>query len=338
MAQDQAGWTPLHVASEVGAETSVRVLVQTGAAMEAKGSISGRTPLHEACASVRQELVSQLLLLGADELAVDNDGHTPSDLVGRWILPGENVRAEEKVRETLERAPADRRWRRRRLLLLLRWRPPPSISCAASDEVLGRSGGLDNDVRLRLPQRDTEHWHSSAGVAGASDEAKGTSKEAIVPPAASSTLSELVCEEQRTVGAGESQERSYPDITGWRAPVSRACGEWRRQESGEGLLKSPPLISTTVSSKEQGGVAMHSAFHRSQPEAAGSMIIGTGGRNSWGSIASAPQPCAPPNAEGGENNAEVQVYREKQMAALRLLICSTIDLPEGVFRNVLSCL
>lgn len=125
MAKDAPGWTPLHKAAIVGKKNAVHALIEAGAAIEARASISGRTPLHEACAYLQSDLVSQLLLLGADEDAVDADSQTPDDVVGRSVL-ARNVQADDTIRLMLKGAPAARRWRRRSLLILLRSRQFPT--------------------------------------------------------------------------------------------------------------------------------------------------------------------------------------------------------------------
>lgn len=124
MARDNAGRTPLHDAALEGTETSTRALVRAEADMEARGCISGQTPLHEACAAVRPDIVRLLLSLGANESAVDNDGYTPSGVVGECANGDGNEIREEDIRGMLARAPAERRWLRRRMLLLLRRRAP----------------------------------------------------------------------------------------------------------------------------------------------------------------------------------------------------------------------
>lgn len=122
MARDNAGRTPLHAAAYGGAQAAVSVLVSAGAKTEARGSVSSRTPLHEACARLRADSVQQLLDLGADECAVDSDGRTPGDMAGEWVQPEEMIAPTMSVlvRRILDRAPKDRIWRRRRLLLLIR--------------------------------------------------------------------------------------------------------------------------------------------------------------------------------------------------------------------------
>lgn len=124
MAVDNAGRTPLHAAAYGGTPDAISVLVNAGARIEARGRISSRTPLHEACARLRAASVKQLLDLGADECAVDSDGQTPGDIVGKGMHPAEvmDPNIEFFVCHLLDNALKDRRWRRRRFLVLLRWR------------------------------------------------------------------------------------------------------------------------------------------------------------------------------------------------------------------------
>lgn len=133
MARDNAGRTPLHVAASTGSPAVISTLVEAGADIEARGSISNRTALHEACASLRADVVKRLLDLAADERAVDSDDLTPRAIVGDWIPEEERMinprisEMEETIRRMLDGAPKERLWRRRRLLPLLQWRqaPPP---------------------------------------------------------------------------------------------------------------------------------------------------------------------------------------------------------------------
>lgn len=63
-----------------------------------------------------------LLRHGADEKAVDNNGHTPADMVEYSDVEGKGSLAEgvERVRKLLANAPADCAWRPRGFLVLCR--------------------------------------------------------------------------------------------------------------------------------------------------------------------------------------------------------------------------
>lgn len=66
-------------------------------------------------------MVDLLLRHGADEKAFDSDGHAPADVVGRVVDQQDSVAGGvERVRRLLEKAPADRTWRRRAFLVLYR--------------------------------------------------------------------------------------------------------------------------------------------------------------------------------------------------------------------------
>lgn len=59
---------------------------------------------------MRPEIVRQLLLLGADECALDTDDRTPSDVLGEWVPPDIDTRVEggshtEKGEDGREKVP-----------------------------------------------------------------------------------------------------------------------------------------------------------------------------------------------------------------------------------------
>ncbi|CAM9282323.1 unnamed protein product [Ectocarpus fasciculatus] len=130
-ARDSAGRTPLHVAASAGNTVVVSILVDGGADLEARGNISNRTPLHEACASLSAGSVQRLLHHGADERAVDIDDLTPENMICERMTEEEDATdptiapVGETICRMLADAPQDRLWRRRRLLPLLQWRQPP---------------------------------------------------------------------------------------------------------------------------------------------------------------------------------------------------------------------
>ena len=120
----------LHYAAAQGAYGVVETLLQAGANVGQK--CGGKTPLHGACGGSHTSTVQLLLRWGADEKATDLDGNTPSEVVGNATerpdilqLPEEffrNQLIEDRIRNMLETAPADRTWRRRGWLVLCRAR------------------------------------------------------------------------------------------------------------------------------------------------------------------------------------------------------------------------
>ncbi|CAN0169566.1 unnamed protein product [Pylaiella littoralis] len=156
-AEDNLGYTTLHLAAQNDRVDAVDTLVGAGADIELKGdgltclalaahassskamllllkhgaihtarSDDNNTLLHEACWQKKDGLaaaVDLLLRWGADETATNNDNNTPMDELD---FDADDVRQEcseeeiELTRLLLERAPADRVWRRRCWLVMLR--------------------------------------------------------------------------------------------------------------------------------------------------------------------------------------------------------------------------
>ena len=77
---DVFGWTPLHHAAYGGDEETVKFLVGAGAdiniAMNCQGEQGGYTPLHSAMSMGHIEVAGDLLRLGADATAMDDEGKT----------------------------------------------------------------------------------------------------------------------------------------------------------------------------------------------------------------------------------------------------------------------
>ncbi|CAM9201295.1 unnamed protein product [Ectocarpus sp. 12 AP-2014] len=112
------GLTPLHLAAYYQ-KVSLAELLRKGAEVNAK-SDDGRTPLHMLCTNPKLnpwDAVDLLLRWGADETAIDNEGYTPKDLV-----VGRSNRS-RTLRQMLDKAPADRAWRRRGTLVMCRALP-----------------------------------------------------------------------------------------------------------------------------------------------------------------------------------------------------------------------
>ncbi|XP_046983414.1 BRCA1-associated RING domain protein 1-like [Schistocerca americana] len=75
----QWGWTALHWAASRGDVEVVRLLLEAGAAVDARDK-DGWTPLHCAAAYRQAEVVAALLDAGADRGATGSGGETPLDL------------------------------------------------------------------------------------------------------------------------------------------------------------------------------------------------------------------------------------------------------------------
>ncbi|CAM9467217.1 unnamed protein product, partial [Laminaria digitata] len=111
----------LHAAVLRCANDATEALLRAGANVEARPS--GSTPLHLACTQPLPSMVQLLLHWGADEYAPDSDGSTPSVVVGIHApsIDGElqpeefldQQLAAQTIQGMLEKAPADRSWRRR---------------------------------------------------------------------------------------------------------------------------------------------------------------------------------------------------------------------------------
>ncbi|KAL0832580.1 hypothetical protein ABMA28_000779 [Loxostege sticticalis] len=78
-AKDNAGFTPLHVASAKGHVRIARLLLQYGANVSAAAQ-GGIRPLHEACENAHVEVIRLLLSYGADPLLGTYAGQTPEEL------------------------------------------------------------------------------------------------------------------------------------------------------------------------------------------------------------------------------------------------------------------
>lgn len=167
---EESRLTPLHIAivGLVGASTGrLRALVEAGADIHALTD-GGRTALHMACRFADSaEAVEILLHAGASESLPDTDGKTAADVVGLAdVMSGVDVmhKSEEskrlkaetaqRIRRMLERAPADRAWRRRGWLVLCRSRPTRAH--------LSGDGGNSTRSTKQLRTGD----ESSGGIAG----------------------------------------------------------------------------------------------------------------------------------------------------------------------------
>ena len=119
---------PLLEAASFVAQKAVLTLLRRGADVNARNG-RGKTALHWVCRTRTEgaeATVDLLLRWGADETAEDENGWIPSDILDldddddddeELQLPPDGV---ERIRLLLERAPADRTWRRRSWLIMLR--------------------------------------------------------------------------------------------------------------------------------------------------------------------------------------------------------------------------
>lgn len=123
-ARDAEGNTPLGHAVSVCKREVVHTLLKRGADVNAPNEAE-ETPLRTAAANAGRQgasgVVDLLLRSGADERRVAADGLTPMEVVGDDVAGKDPVAEDvERMRELLEKAPADRTWRRRGLLVLCR--------------------------------------------------------------------------------------------------------------------------------------------------------------------------------------------------------------------------
>ncbi|CAN0198480.1 unnamed protein product, partial [Ectocarpus sp. 4 AP-2014] len=155
--------TPLLVAVDrrIAPIGAIRALLEGGANVNAR-DVFDQTPLHVACARSSVNGVEFLLCWGADEKLTDVDGETPADAIGNvdseeetppdvTDAPEENRGKDEeieadqqRIRQMLARAPADRSWRRRRWLVLSRSCPTKvQISNTNSSSNISNSSSSD---------------------------------------------------------------------------------------------------------------------------------------------------------------------------------------------------
>lgn len=126
-ARDEAGVTPLHHAADQSDQRAVLALLKHGAKVNAEEN-TRKTPLRYASWSAGgqgvAETVDTLLIWGADEMAEDEEGRTPANIVGDHVDEQHRLVADfEHVKKLLANAPADRAWRRRGYLTLCRAHP-----------------------------------------------------------------------------------------------------------------------------------------------------------------------------------------------------------------------
>ena len=163
---DDYGMTPLMHAASYGAFKAMGALLRYGAAVNGKESEEGHTALHLVCGAPEKSgfeaAVDMLLIEGADETALDNDGKTPTALLGS--LQSEEAR---RGRVLLARAPADRAWRRRGWLVVLRSRAESSMRETPSTK--SRDGGNARSTPRHAPG---ELFGGESREAGGGDESE----------------------------------------------------------------------------------------------------------------------------------------------------------------------
>ncbi|KAJ9063741.1 hypothetical protein DSO57_1037820 [Entomophthora muscae] len=76
---DNAGWRPLHLACGQGATAIVKLFIERGADLHARG-LNHQTALHDAALSGNLEIIQHLVQLGADINARNLEGSSPIDL------------------------------------------------------------------------------------------------------------------------------------------------------------------------------------------------------------------------------------------------------------------
>eukprot|EP00752_Nemacystus_decipiens_P010666 g9497.t1 len=112
---------------------AVRALLEGGANSNACDK-NGSTPLHAACKESYLRAVELLLRWGADETRANDLEDKPFDMVGTWEADvtdwgydresnDERKADDQRIRQMLASAPADRSWRRRGWLVLCRSHP-----------------------------------------------------------------------------------------------------------------------------------------------------------------------------------------------------------------------
>ncbi|CAM9294130.1 unnamed protein product [Ectocarpus sp. 4 AP-2014] len=102
---------------------AIRALLEGGAELKGRNELD-ETSLDPACKRSSVSGVDLLLRRGADEDLTDIGGEFPADVIGASEENGdsdEEIAADDqRIRRTLEHAPADRSWRRRGWLVLSR--------------------------------------------------------------------------------------------------------------------------------------------------------------------------------------------------------------------------
>jgi len=147
--EDCHGQTPLLADAVTGGKAkSLLALLRHGASVNAQDG-RGRTPLFCACylkCEGLEAVVDVLLKWGADETIADKNGRTPASTLDMIMLSdGRGCEASQdeidRVRLLLQRAPADRAWRRRGWVAMLRARASRARTEDAGCKVAKGDGG-----------------------------------------------------------------------------------------------------------------------------------------------------------------------------------------------------
>lgn len=180
------GRSPLHSAAgstaSVGCDAMV-ALLRHGAKVDSL-TADGRTPLTMACQYLAEGPADLLLRWGADETSVDHKGQSAALLLGNRKQEGQDkIKAAERVRRLLSRAPADRTWRRRGLLVLCR-AFPEKVQVSALKRHAAIGGVVQSDpewVGVAQSAKTGEGLAHGAGQCAASDDGAGDERAGVLP-------------------------------------------------------------------------------------------------------------------------------------------------------------
>lgn len=226
-AKDDSGCSPLHFAAERGCCEAALALLRRGAQLD-ESENHGNTALHLACRSLLSNLadtVDLLLRWGASEVAVNNAGQTPLQLLdacldGLKTSPNEwNRHLAEGIepvsvpaRLLLVRAPTDRVWRRRCLLVMLRARNEKET---VSSSLCGRGGKVSPETGDRSDQ--TVAKRGGSHEAGSTDEnmgafARGGGKERKGAPVEDGDVASMAAVSETSGGTVGAVVEHMPDV------------------------------------------------------------------------------------------------------------------------------
>lgn len=160
---DLEGCTALHWAAMEGHGEAIVALLKNGAEIDVPDN-AGRTPLHRACSvdDIHATEAAELLLLwGADDTILDNDGRTAEFYAKRQDQSsggigggGGKQRAQDSLLQLLGTTPAERAWCRHGLVILCKARLGPGavgtvldrLVTMEEEELFEKSWAAENDV------------------------------------------------------------------------------------------------------------------------------------------------------------------------------------------------